>query len=98
MRAAIIALGVLLLAGALLAALLGARTPGLFMAMVAGALILLGTLAERRRKDLGEAPRGPGWHATDERFVDPETGQLVAVWHNDTTGERCYVRLGVRRE
>ena len=36
-------------------------------------------------------PSGDQWHPTRERFVDPETGKLVTVWFNETTGERQYV-------
>ncbi len=61
---------------------------------VAGALILLGTLFERHRyRRLGEAPTGPGWTDTGERFRDPETDAPVAVFFHAPTGERRYVRL-----
>jgi len=36
-------------------------------------------------------PAGAGWRATDERFVDPETGKLVTVWFDPATGARRYV-------
>ena len=31
------------------------------------------------------------WQATDEQFVDPETGQLTKVLYKSATGERRYV-------
>jgi hypothetical protein len=34
---------------------------------------------------------GRDWHATPERFVDPESGRLVTVFFNPATGERRYV-------
>ena len=34
---------------------------------------------------------------TGERFVDPETGQLVTVWSDPATGDRRYVADGERR-
>jgi len=69
----------------------------LFPALVpagAGALILLGTLFERHRyRPLGDAPPGPGWTDTGERFRDPETDAPVAVFFHARSGERRYVRL-----
>lgn len=44
----------------------------------------------KRRPD--ERPTGPGWERTEERFVDPTTGQVLDVWHCSRTGERAYVR------
>ena len=32
-----------------------------------------------------------GWVATNERFVDPESGQLITVYYQPSTGERRYV-------
>ena len=32
-----------------------------------------------------------GWQQTDERFIDPESGQPVQVFYNPRTGERRYV-------
>jgi len=40
----------------------------------------------------GRSP-GPDWTATDERFVDPETGKLVRVYYHAASGERRYVAL-----
>jgi hypothetical protein len=61
---------------------------------VAGAVILLGTLFERHRyRRLGDAPPGPGWTDTGERFRDQETGATVAVFFHAPSGERRYVRL-----
>ena len=37
-------------------------------------------------------PTGPGWKRTEERFVDPTSGELLVVWHCARTGERAYVR------
>jgi hypothetical protein len=38
------------------------------------------------------------WRATPERFVDPETGRLVTVFFNATTGEGRYVAGRQSRE
>ncbi len=39
-----------------------------------------------------DAPPGPDWVATDERFVDPSSGETLAVWFDPKSGERAYVR------
>jgi hypothetical protein len=72
-----------------------ARTPVAALAPgVAGAVILFGTLFERfRYRRLGDAPPGPGWTDTGERFRDPETDATVAVFFHPPSGERRYVRL-----
>jgi hypothetical protein len=44
----------------------------------------------KRRPD--ERPTGPGWERTEERFLDPTTGQVLDVWFCSRTGERAYVR------
>ena len=36
-------------------------------------------------------PASGNWRVTGEKFVDPETGQLVTVWFDSETGERRYV-------
>jgi hypothetical protein len=39
-----------------------------------------------------DAPPGPDWIRTEERFVDPSSGESLAVWFNPKSGERAYVR------
>ena len=41
-----------------------------------------------------DAPPGPDWTLTGERFVDPTSGVLVEVWWDARRGERAYVRAG----
>jgi hypothetical protein len=41
-----------------------------------------------------DAPPGPGWQKTGERFIDPTTGETLDVWFHPTSGERAYVRAG----
>ena len=94
MRAALLAIGTVLLAAVAVALLLGAPARAMLVPGVFAALLLIGTLFERRHyKKLADAPpAGPGWRATEERFTDPNSGALVTVYHNDRTGERRYVR------
>jgi hypothetical protein len=60
--------------------------------LVAGSLLLVGTLYERvhYKKPVPRAP-GPGWQPTRERFIDEETGKAITVWIEPSTGERVYV-------
>jgi len=39
-----------------------------------------------------DAPPGPDWVKTEERFVDPSTGETLDVWFHAASGERAYVR------
>jgi hypothetical protein len=56
------------------------------------AILLLGLLFERYvYKPIRNEPPGLGWDRTAERFADPRSGQIVAVYYNPQTGERRYV-------
>jgi len=44
-----------------------------------------------KRKPL-DAPPGPDWMPTGERFVDPTSGETLDVWFHEASGERAYVR------
>lgn len=82
--------GALLLIAVFLA-LAGIVGPAIYAGSL-GALLFVGLVFERwRYKPLSEARLGPDWVATDERFVDPETGKLVTVYYHPATGERRYV-------
>jgi hypothetical protein len=39
-----------------------------------------------------DAPPGPDWAPTGERFVDPTSGETLDVWFRASSGERAYVR------
>jgi hypothetical protein len=39
-----------------------------------------------------DAPPGPDWVKTEERFVDPSSGETLDVWFHAARGERAYVR------
>ncbi len=94
MRTWIVVAGFVLVLAAAAAVLLGAAWVSLVAPAVFGVLLVVGTLAERRfYKPLGEGAPGQGWRLTDERFVDPESGVLVCVYHHEGSGERRYVRF-----
>lgn len=58
-------------------------------------LFAFGCLYERRYH-AGWAGLSPDarFRPTEERFVDPETGQAMTVWADRATGERRYVADG----
>jgi len=39
-----------------------------------------------------DAPPGPDWRPTGERFVEPTSGEMLEVWFRAASGERAYVR------
>jgi hypothetical protein len=91
LRAALYAIGGLAIAGAVVLALFGCGPAAIGLAGWALVLVV-GLLIERwRYKPLTERPPGPDWTATDERFVDPETGKVVTVYFHAASGERRYV-------
>jgi hypothetical protein len=90
LRAAVFALGaVLTLAGAVVGA---ACSSGTALRLALPGLVLTGgVLCERwRYKPLFEERPGRQWLATDERFVDPESGKHVTVYYDPASGERRY--------
>ena len=93
LRGVIIGLGVAMLAGAAFAGLAAGGGPAAVALGVFGAILLAGTLFERRRyQGRADRPPGPGWELTGERFRDPEDGVLTEVWFNPSSGQRRYVR------
>jgi hypothetical protein len=67
--------------------------PG-FIVSIWGLILLLAVLFERWRYRSKNAGVGSEWQATDERFIDPETGQLTQVMYNTKTGDRSYRAIG----
>ena len=68
----------------------GIAVPG-WQVLLLGALVLIGTLFERWRYRRIEEQPGGRWQRTDEKFIDPSTGQPVEVMFDPGTGERRYV-------
>jgi hypothetical protein len=92
-RGVLLLIAGLLLAGGGALAMLGA-VPAAVGLTAWGLILIVGLLIERwRYKPLAERSPGPDWTATDERFVDPETGKLVTVYYHPATGERRYVAV-----
>jgi hypothetical protein len=62
--------------------------------VLAFGLLVAGIMFERARYGATQArPTGGAWRETPERFIDDESGRLVVVWYNETTGERRYVDI-----
>lgn len=73
--------------------LVGFILPGLMVFAIWAATAALGLAFERfRYKPVLDAPQGPGWERTDERFVDPSSGETLTVYYHPATGKRAYVR------
>lgn len=72
-------------AGAVLAGHHGA-TPLAFWSGLVALAVLLERWRYRSRETAGEG----GWEATDERFIDPESGRTMRVLYHPRTGERRY--------
>lgn len=91
LRAALYVVGGVAAAGAVALAAFGYWPPTIGLGVWA-VLLIGGLWIERwRYKPLSSKPPEPGWEATGERFVDPETGRRVTVYFQPRTGERRYV-------
>ncbi len=89
---ALYVVGGLLLLGALAAALTGMLAALLPSLLIGGLLLVLGLAFERwHYKPVRREPPDPRWKDTGERFVDPESGQLTAVYFDPARGERHYI-------
>ena len=93
MRPILFGIGVFLLGAAVVAALAGWPVPLVVWLALIGLALIAGIVFERGRYKPAAPDRpGPDWVATDERFVDPASGETVTVFYQPTTGERRYVR------
>jgi len=90
LRKAILAYGVLAVIGAVALALAGIVAGLVLYLFVNGAVVIAAVVFERGRYRPAVTPGG-SWQETDERFVDPTTGQLMKVRYNPQTGARDYV-------
>jgi hypothetical protein len=55
-----------------------------------GCIIAAAVLVERWRYRSRDAAPDGDWQPTEERFIDPESGQAMQVLYNPRTGERRY--------
>lgn len=90
---ALYVVGALLLLVAAVALVVGGMLAVFLPQLVLGGLFLVVGLAiERwRYKPVTAGRPDPHWRDTGERFVDPETGLMTAVYFDPAKGERHYL-------
>ncbi len=66
-----------------------------FPLLLLAALIVLGTVFDAGYLAKRRSARG-AWQLTAEREVDHQSGQILEVWYDPTTGERRYLPTGQR--
>ena len=59
-----------------------------------GLMLVLAIVFERWRYSPRDELSTGEWQETEERFVDSESGRLMQVFYQPTTGERQYVPAG----
>lgn len=92
LRLIVLVIGIAMLGAAAMLALWHKPLPAIIWLGIWGILLVGGILFERGRyKPAERAHPGPDWTATDERFVDPQTGERVTVYYHPSTGERRYI-------
>jgi predicted membrane channel-forming protein YqfA (hemolysin III family) len=88
-------IGAVLLLGAALAAVSGLFVLLLPQLLIGGVLLIVGLAIERwRYKPVGKTRPDSRWTDTGERFVDPESGAMVAVYFDPADGSRHYIDAG----
>lgn len=90
LRKAILGYGVLAIIVAILLLVAGIGAGIVVYLLIQGTVVLAAILFERGRYQPPVTQSGD-WQETEERFVDPSTGQLMKVRYNPRTGARDYV-------
>jgi hypothetical protein len=92
LRLALFLVGGILLAAAGCLAIAGCNLGIVLRLGIPGLVLLFGLVVERwRYKPVTTLRPGPDWVSTNERFIDPESGETVTVFYQPSTGERRYV-------
>jgi hypothetical protein len=90
LRTVITALAAIVMCTGIVLISMGVPAPG-WQGFALGLVVLVAMLFERwRYQRVQDRPDGE-WQGTDERFLDPATGEPVQVFFNPRTGERRYV-------
>lgn len=92
LRRAVLVIGVLTLAAAAICLAHDRPRPALWLT-VNGLALTLGLAFERWRYGRADASAPSRFIANGERFFDPESGALIEVREDPSTGERRYVAL-----
>ena len=93
-----------MLRNALLVVALAVAVTGIFLCLVLGqneawpvatwgSVLFVLIVLERWRYQKREQGPLDDWQATDEQFIDPETGKLTRVFYKPGSGERRYVKV-----
>ncbi len=86
-------LGAFMLLGAVLAMAGVWAVAFLPQLLLGGLFLVIGLAIERwRYKPLQQRAPDPRWIDTGERFTDPQSGVLVAVYFDPANGERHYLQ------
>ena len=81
--------------GSVIAAACGVLVLFIPQLLIGGLILIIGLAIERwRYKSIQHTQPDPRWKDTGERFVDPETGLLTAVYFDASSGERHYLAAG----
>ena len=92
LRLVLVLVGGILLAAAGCSAIAGCNLGVVLRLAVPGLVLLFALAVERwRYKPVTTRRPGPEWVSTNERFIDPESGETVTVFYQPSTGERRYV-------
>jgi len=92
LRAVVITLVALLLAASVFVDIFAPS--GMIPVTLGLACVLVGLIFEQHRyRRFADAAPGGDFQPTDEKFIDPETNQLVQVFADAKTGARRYVAL-----
>lgn len=89
LRRAVLALLLIGFGAALAFGVVNGRCPGWVATPLWLAALIVAFIFERQRYTPAIAPGGE-WNLTGERFIDPVTGERLAVFVNPQTGERDY--------
>jgi hypothetical protein len=94
MRVAIGVIGAVLMAvGLLLLASGGVLTwPGIELVVLGVAALVIAFFERLRYRTAADGSDRGGLRPTDERFIDPSSGERLRVWIDPQSGERSYRR------
>ncbi len=99
LRLVILAVGVALLAGAVVLYVAQGPLFGVAYLGASGTLMVIAGVLFARGRYRSSVDRGHDrWQSTGERFVDPTSGRLMEVRYDPETGERDYVEVDQGRD
>jgi hypothetical protein len=91
LRTALLAAAAVMCAAGLVLVLMRISQPG-WNLLGFGGVVLLALVFERWRYRSGASAKDGRWMRTEERFEDPETGEVMEVLFDPSSGRRRYVK------